>query len=239
MWHPEGTAPYFGGTRALGDACVCLAGTGLTPGGFWGAGVSPAGYTQAAPRTGDLTPLPWQRLVKSPRAGRLLRAGGAGTAAREAAPRPPRSPPQHEPCPRQRLRLTPVLPAVPVSPRRGVTMLVKEYRICMPLTTEEVRGPNGHGRAGGGGWLRGSHPGDRFLPWEGHGDPCAVPSWHGWRQGWDGLGVCRARAEPSVGTARPWARRPRGTAPHGSTGHSRTGAWTSRRVWMPVARQRP
>lgn len=52
MWHPEGMARYFGGdTRAprqpRRDALVCLAGKGLTPGGFWGAGVSPAGYTQA------------------------------------------------------------------------------------------------------------------------------------------------------------------------------------------------
>lgn len=95
MWHPEGMAPYFGGhtcapRQLRRDVFVCLAGKGLTPGGFWGAGVSPAGYTQAAPRTGDLTPLPWQRLVKSPRAGRLPRAWGAGMGAWEAAPRPPR-----------------------------------------------------------------------------------------------------------------------------------------------------
>ncbi|XP_042635712.1 LOW QUALITY PROTEIN: cytoplasmic phosphatidylinositol transfer protein 1-like [Catharus ustulatus] len=69
--------------------------------------------------------------------------GSVGGSAASPAPLP--RPPQNELCPRQRrrLRLTPVLPAVPVSPcpchPARVTMLIKEYRICMPLTTEEYR----------------------------------------------------------------------------------------------------
>lgn len=110
QWLPQlggDVAPRRYGTLFWGDTCaprqlrrdtfVWLAGKGLRPGEFWGAGMSPAGYTQAAPRTGDLTPLPWQRLVKSRRAGRLLRARGAGMGAWEAAPRPPRSAPAAPP----------------------------------------------------------------------------------------------------------------------------------------------
>lgn len=117
---------FWGDTRAprqpRKDAFVCPEGKGLMPGGFWGAGVSPAGYTQAAPRTGDLTPLPWQRLVKSPGAGRLLQRGVLGWERgrqRRGPPAPLPAGPRNELWPRQRrrLRLTPVLPAVPVSPR--------------------------------------------------------------------------------------------------------------------------
>lgn len=84
--------------------------------------MSPAGYTQAAPRTGDLTPLPWQRLVKSPGAGRLLQRGVRGWERgrqRRGPPAPLPAGPRNELWPRQRrrLRLTPVLPAVPVPPR--------------------------------------------------------------------------------------------------------------------------
>lgn len=74
----------------------------------------------------------------------------------------------------------------------------------MPLTTEEVsagqrgdgdsRGCHGHSHGGGCGWGSRSQssaaPGDRVLPWEGRGDPFAVPSWHG---------LCWARDVPCEG----------------------------------------
>jgi len=103
MWHPKGRALYFGGGNTCAPrqlprgAGVCLAGKGLTPWGFRGAGVSPAGHTQAAPCTADLTPLPWQRLMKSPvpTAGRLPRAWGDAMGVWEGcqAPSPLLSPP--------------------------------------------------------------------------------------------------------------------------------------------------
>lgn len=116
MWHLERNGTVFCRDtcaprqlpRGVGD---CLAGKRLTPGEFQGAGESPAGYTQAASHTDDLTPLPWQRLMKSPvpRAGRPPRAWGDGMGAWEAAERrPPNShrnppgPPRMSCAPRQR-----------------------------------------------------------------------------------------------------------------------------------------
>lgn len=246
---------FWGDRRAasrLGrDAFVGLAGKGLTPGGCWGAGVSPAGYSRAAPRTGDLTPLPWQRLVKSRRAGGRLQRGCRDRSVGGGGASAPLRCPQHEPCPRQRrrLRLTPGLPTLPVPPcpkchhaRQGVPHLHAAHH----RGGEGAAGTDAPMEGWGAGLTPRAAPGDRFLPWEGHGDPFAVARLVAWM----GMGMGCSVPGPSCTLGCGWGGHPDpghgdlgARSPTAAPGHGRTKGCTSRRrapgVWIPVARRGP